>query len=192
MSIVTAELLVSPEAFADYRKVPFDETDFHAIKVLEVASAFVRSKTHQRISLATYTDQELRGTWDRKLYLPQRPVVSLEALSILECGWTTFTPLTDYTVTRRGLVVRYGGWGGPEATVRATYTAGHDEIPGDIAGVVFGVADRRYGDSDSRKRASETLGAFAYTNVVGPDGQLLQVTAEELATLESYKPVEWS
>ena len=189
MSVVTADLLASPEAFADYRQVAFDVDDRHAIKMLEVASSLIRSKTRQHITEQTYTDQELFGTWDSDLQLPQRPVTSLAALAVRYRYTTEFTTLEDLTVTRRGCVYRACGWGGPYAVVKVTYTAGYAEVPSDIEAICLSIAGRAYANPNGLAiEGSEQIGNYSYTTRFGTtaEGKPIGLTEHEAQVIEDY------
>lgn len=188
MTLVDADLLATPQALADYRDVAFDENDFHAVTILKTVSAFVRRKTSQTISLVETDTQELRGTWDQDLWLPQRPVLDVVSLTERYCGSTEFVAYTEFEWNRRGNLWRAGGWGGPGHTVRVTYDHGYDVIPPDIVGIVLSIAARRYGASSNDLLASETIGSYSYTNATAADGTPIGLTAEESDVIEAYKP----
>jgi hypothetical protein len=183
------DLLVTPEAFADFRGKTFDDTDFASVKALEVASDFVRAKTAQHFTPVENDEVELQGNWTRRLWLPQRPVTALGAVSIRRYGWTTFQTMTGLTVNRRGLVLAYGwDWGGPEATIRAIYSHGSTTLPDGIEGIVLAIAARRR-DNPAGTVNSETLSRYAYTTAVGSDGAPLYVTEQELKDLAEIRNV---
>jgi hypothetical protein len=189
--LATDELLVTPQAFADYRGVSFDESDFHVVKVLEVVSGYVRREAGQFFTEVVDDEVELRGNWTRRLWLPERPATRLSAVSIQLPGFTTIQDLSGLTtVTRRGLVINTIGedWGGPEATVFVTYDHGSSEVPPEIVGVVCAIGTRRFTDARGLK-TSETMGPYSYTTAVGADGAPLYVTKDELKILAGIKAI---
>lgn len=184
------ELLVSPQAFADYRSKAYDPTDFYAVKALEVASDFARAESGQHFTIVEDDEVELEGNWTRRLRLPQRPVTSLGAVSVRRVGWLTFQTMTGLTVNRRGLVLAYGwDWGGPEATIRVTYSHGSDDLPPGVQGIVCAIAARRIGDPTAGATRAETIGGYSYVQATGADGDPILITTDELRTLHNIRAI---
>jgi hypothetical protein len=170
----------------------FDPTDVRALTALEDASAFFRSYTGQVVSLVADDEQELRGNWTRRLWLPQRPVLGMTALSMRLPGALIFTAMgvASFVAERRGLVLWPGGyWGGPEATVKATYSHGYAEIPPDVLDTVCSMA-RRDILNPTGAATSETKTIGTFTHAVTYDAAAATragLTGKELKVLDKYR-----
>lgn len=178
--------LATLEQLADFRGVAADATDVKALRHLEGASGVFRSLARQTISLVEDDVVELEGTWVQHLHLPERPVLEVSDVAIVHPGRGT-TTVADGTleITRRGLLRRSGGWGGPAATVRLTYTHGWDPVPDDIVEVVCAMATRRM--SNPRGVISRTIDTYseAFAQDAGSNSGL---TAWELKVVQRYQP----
>lgn len=121
---------------------------------LDDASSAVRAAANdQQIAQVEGDVQEIRGTWDDVLQLPQRPVTAVTAVTLLH-GDGTSTDLTDddWELLPGGRLKRTMGayfdgerglpWAGPDGAVRVTYTHGWDPVPGWIVAIVVGYAAR--------------------------------------------------
>lgn len=176
-------LLASTEAFAESRNVDHDPADTHALRALEDASAMFRSLAQQTISRVVDDVVELEGNDTSRLWLPERPVVSVKDVSIIYDDTTTPLVFVDSDVisTRRGLLTTFTGyeWGGYDASVRLTYTHGYLTIPADIVAVVCAMAERNM---------SETVATpDRFGSVV--TGRTTGLTDEEWRVIKRYRPV---
>jgi len=184
------DLLARPDALADYRGVAYDPTDFHAVKMLEVASDYVRSETTQHFTPVTDDTVELRGNWTWRLWLPQRPVTALTAVAVRLPAFTIFQNIPGLSVSERGLVdSRRGGWPdwrGPESTVRVTYSHGSWDLPPGVEGIVLAIAARRITDPVGGT-TREQIGGYSYERAVGSDGQPIFVTTDERNLLQRIR-----
>lgn len=86
--------------------------------LVEQASALIRNHVRQTFTLVVDDPVELRGTWSRGLQLPERPVVSVDTVTIDGDAVTDFDRVRD--------VLYRHNWDGPEALVEVTYTHGFD------------------------------------------------------------------
>lgn len=143
------------------------ETD-RASLLLDVASATIQTHTGQTLELVTDDVADLRGTWERVLTLPERPVVSVASVvldgetltvdddfvvvgdQLRRPGFQTLSPQSDFYPK--------SGWGGPDVVVRVTYTHGFAVIPDDVKGVCLSLAARLW--SGSAGLAMEVLGSY--------------------------------
>ena len=157
---------------------------------MERASALFRSRTGQQITLVEDDEQELRGNWTRRLWLPQRPVVALEKITLRRRWEIVFTVVSAQLVSsRRGLVTGLWDWGGPEATAKATYSHGYAEVPDDVAAVVTAWAARSYRSNQLVGVASMSMGPASVTydaNAVMNVG----LTDDEAKVVKKYAFVE--
>lgn len=161
--------------------------------LLDQASAIIRNYCRQTFDLVEDDEVELRGTWSHKLKLPQRPVVSVDSVSIEGTGVSAFRLVRD-TLHRTADVVdtfdfgpRIGrGWGGPTRTVTVTYTHGFETVPTEVKGVCLQVAARAAGNPQSLQSFSD--GAVSVTFGGGGTGsQVLGLTASEQSILDRFR-----
>lgn len=158
MELTQLPLLAEPADFADRRGVTVDLNDPQALAYLADASAFFRSYTGQQITRVEADEQELFGTWDDVLRLPQLPVTEVTDVGIRYVGEDEVTDYEDWRVTRRGRLRRYGGWGGPDAIVSVVYTHGFEEVPDDVRRCVASIAHRVI--SNPNDVIGETIGSY--------------------------------
>jgi hypothetical protein len=91
--------------------------------LLEQASAIMRNHCRQTLDYVEDDAVELRGTARRRLLLPERPVVSVSAVSL---DGYELVEGDDFNRVRDGLW-RDKGWGGQNKLVTVTYTHGFVE-----------------------------------------------------------------
>jgi hypothetical protein len=118
------------EAFADTLLA-------QAAMALEMASAQIQGWTRQKVERVVDDVIVLRGTYDRELELPERPVIEVGNITL---DGTLIEP-SSFTVTGSTLI-RSGGWGGSAAVVEVVYTHGYEPIPEDIRAVTLQLAAR--------------------------------------------------
>lgn len=173
------------------------EEEAAADMLLTAASAAIIRATGQQFELVTNDDAVLRGTWDRTLVLPQRPVVAVSAVSINGLAVPTGTwLLAGYTLYRGHLPIfngpdDWGGdiyltsWGGPMSAVQVTYTHGFAQIPADVAMVCMQAALRALRNPEGD--TGETIGQ--YSHQTAPDHAAgIVLTDAEQAALSAYDP----
>lgn len=189
-------ILVTVQQFAQSRGVTYSPSDVLVLRALEDASAMFRSLAHQTITVVEDDVVELQGNWSRRLYLPERPVLAVSALTIETetspepSDWAVqeFTA-PQYRWNRRGLLkLQYGCYfGGTDATVRATYSHGQ-AVPDDVIGVVCSIAARIV--ANPSRVVSERMGehdvTWAKTDAAG--GSAIGLTSEEQRVVEKYQP----
>jgi hypothetical protein len=190
VSLLTSDLLASPEALAASIGTTFDPSDPKLLKDLEIASAWFRSESHQHISAVAADEQELRGNWSRRLWLPQRPVTDLTSVTLRRRGETIFTAVTGLSVSRRGLVLGACDWAGPEATVIAIYDHGYDEIPDDVEAAVLSRAKRLFTAPRDSSVASKTIGSASTSYFESGGTPVIGVTDFEQRVVTKYAQVE--
>lgn len=153
------EPLASPDDLAARLGVAFsdDETD-RAEALLADASALVRNYTRQHVTRVVDDTATLEATREAWLYLPQRPVVSVSAVSIggapLAVGQWAVQGDALYRFLGWG---RYRGsfglWNQPD-TIAVTYTHGYDTVPDDIVRVVCKLAQASWLNREGYRSAS--------------------------------------
>jgi hypothetical protein len=192
VSLKTSDLLASPEALAASIGTSFDPSDPKLLKDLETASAWFRSESHQHISAVAADEQELRGNWTRRLWLPQRPVTDLVSIAIRRYGQIVYTTATVnvFSWSRRGLVLSGWDWGGPEATILAVYDHGYDEIPDDVEAAVLSRAKRLFTAPRDTSVASMAMGPANISYFQGGGTPVIGVTAFEEKVVWKYRQVE--
>lgn len=148
--------------------------------LLEQASAVIRSYCRQTFDFVVDDEVELRGTWSRKLYLPERPVVSVSSVTIDRAATTSWRRVRDV------LYSRSGSWGGPAVAVTVTYT--HGFAPGAAAletvkAVCLQVATRA--SRNPSALSQESLGDWSAS--WGSSSGGFSLTAAEQAILDRFR-----
>ena len=108
--------------------------------LLTMASGLIQEETKQKIELVTDDSYSRPGSYDTRVRLPERPVVSVSAVTL---NGTALVPGQSYFVDRDELcrmnwnsVVQdssfglpWAGWGFPWWTLAVVYTHGYATIP---------------------------------------------------------------
>lgn len=144
--------------------------------LLDIATGAIQREVGQTIEYVAADVAVLRGNYGSVLVLPERPVLSVSAVSI---NGTSLTVSTDYVWD--GATSLYRGrrffnnqyqeewfkdrtnlhWGGEDAQVSVTYTHGFAELPPDVIGVCLDLAARAVNSPAGIK--AETLGSYSVT-----------------------------
>ncbi len=190
MELTTLPLLADLADVAARTGVAYDADNDRALAMLAEASAFFRSYTGQQITLVEDDTQELFGTWDDVLQLPQLPVSELSDLSLRYRGETSLTVYDDWTFTRRGRVRRVGGWGGPDAIVSVTYTHGFETVPDDVRRCVASIAHRIMANPNDV--IGEQIGSYqvTYAQQALTDRNPIGLTVRDQVVMDKYR--EWA
>jgi hypothetical protein len=182
----------------------FDATDNAAAAVaLRMATAAIKNHTKQTIEQVVNDQVDLQGNWSHKLWLPERPVTAVSAVSII--GGSGFvrevvlTPNTDFVLGPMGLLRRVsyitgrlltpasGYWGGDMAIVRPIYTHGFPTIPDDINAVCLSVASRLMSNPEGLLRESIDSQGVSLGVMYGRTS-VAEITDGEAAQLDRYGP----
>lgn len=168
--------LATVEELADYMGVESIANTDQADLLLAIASGVVRDEVGQYFEQVVDDEFELRGTWQRELWLPQRPVTAVSELavdgSLIEASAYKATQegrVTWYPGLGGGLAldapewVRRGHWGGPDVLVSGKYTHGYPQIPDNVKGVVLEHAVRAIKHPDAGTVQSKTTGPYTIT-----------------------------
>lgn len=152
--------------------------------LLDIASQRVRTHTGQTFTKVTTTD--VLRVRNKRVKLPQRPVVSVGSVTDLNDitvgfdrdGLTVLdlarTPVNAFEIEPRRTGLR---------TVKVTYTHGYDPIPADVIGVVCDLAAAALDTPPEQSGVqSETLGPFSMSSGSKYPGVLLtQAMKDSLA-----------
>lgn len=178
-------MLATPSDLASYIQADLDTAT--ATLALEVVTGWIKDEIGQNLLSVTSETITLDGG-ERIIYLPQRPVVSVEAVTTTDYLGTVETPVLDSDYRVRGHRLIWSGYGRawPEQ-VTITYTHGYATIPQGIRGVCLSAAARMYQNPDGLR--SETVGGVSWTAAgsavdVGPG-----LTDAEKLSLANYQPV---
>jgi hypothetical protein len=120
-----ADLLATPEDLASLLQRDVDTAS--ATLALEVSTAVVQAAAGQRIVRATSTERIVWGSSDRVLILPERPVVSVAAVSYGGSPLSEGTASGTWRLTNGG-IWRDIGWteiAGEPSPVTVTWTHGY-------------------------------------------------------------------
>ena len=180
-------MLATPSDLASHLQQDLDTAT--ATLALEVATGWIKDDLGQNVLQITNETVTLDGG-DRTVYLPQRPVVSVGAVTTTDYLGTTETPVlnTDYRV--RGYRLIWSGYGKvwPEV-VTVTYSHGFTSVtvPQGIRGVCLSAAGRLYQNPDGLR--SQTVGSVSWTTATPPDDTGPGLLESERLTLANYKGV---
>lgn len=146
--------------------------------MLDLAAGAIRGECGgQVIELVEDDEIEIRGSWGRELWLPQRPVVEVTAIAIdnVELPDGSFRASSDGRVTfYRGAWEALDGpgvggrsyWGGDELLVTVTYTHGlaaDDPRISNAKAVNLDLAKRAISTPDAGMIIQEAIGAASFT-----------------------------
>lgn len=126
---------------------------------------------------ATTTTYTIRGNGGYQLWLPYRPIISVDAVRV--AGVT----VTDYTFIRRTLyrVIGFGSpWAYPPDTVAVDLTWGYASVPDDVKGAVLESCATAYVSPDNAT-VSEQIDDYAIRNGAKDGGLQLSDGAMDLA-----------
>lgn len=133
-----------------------------ATLVLETATAQIRGWTRQYLEFVADDEITVRGTADRELVLPERPVVEVGDITI---GGMTIAP-SSYQL-HGDTLVRLDGWYSPASIVVLTYSHGFDPIPDDIRGVALQIAARMMSTPPGVRIHQEGVGTYTVSDTYG-------------------------
>lgn len=193
------------EDLAVQMNIDFDEPQaLAASTLLENLAALVRSEARQDLAPATNDTVHLRGTWERKLLLPQRPVTNVTSVAFATPSGSLPLSVAAFWWTPQGVLYRgsplarnpfegvddllsdaaYQHWGGPGAEVIVTYDHGFAALPGDLRSVILQAAQRAWADPDGVE--AEVIGNYSVTYARTTDPRAL-FSDEQLRTIHRYR-----
>lgn len=152
---------------SDYEVLHGSEVDPAKVQAeLNRATAAIQSMCRQALTRATST-VAIKGTWDREILLPERPVVSVSDVTV------NGRAVEGFEVTGRSLLwsssTRFLGgaragfpanWGGPDCLVGFTYTHGFDPIPDDLVALCVDMAAMSISVPVGARTESTSLGSY--------------------------------
>lgn len=172
-----------------------DQTTAAEVALLR-ASVAVRAYCRQQFTRNQQTDR-LRAR-DKALILPQRPVISIDAVAILVYGKPTavtgwiWDGLDHVFVAGFGLIINL-----PEAVYESvaygpvvadvTYTSGYDPVPDDVVEVTASVASRSLAIPAGGAFTSQASGPFNYTVATWAQGGPMSISDAEKVVLDQYR-----
>jgi hypothetical protein len=150
---------------------------------IKLAAAYVQRMSAQRIEQVADDEAVFDGNGNRILFMPQRPVTNVSEVTVDGDVWVVGT---DYDWSeRRGTIHALGRrrWPVGQRNIAITYTHGYAEMPVDIQGLVYGLAQRAIDNPTGIAIRSETLGSYsvAYEALIGG------LTAQEAAMIADLR-----
>lgn len=167
-----------------------DDEWFRADSLLTDASALIADEVGQTIDLVTDDVYTRPGTYDNRILLPQRPVVSISSITARLLGNTDFPIADDSWYIDGDELVRAAfplgierhffqtgnGWLGPTFTLTITYTHGYATIPQIAKSVCLEAVVRVWGNPGgvAQESAGDTSTLYRYpSDTPDPPGLLL-------------------
>jgi hypothetical protein len=181
-----ADMLATPADLAGRLQQSLDT--YTATQALEVATGWIQEALGQKIFEVLNETVTLDGG-ERTLYLPQRPVIAVGAVSTLDRDGTVFAPVlnTDYRVRGARLIWQGIGRVWPES-VTVTYSHGYasNAIPQGLRGLCLDVAARIY--HNPAALTSKTVGGVSWTKSAGDTRGAGGLTEAEQMALAVHRP----
>jgi len=145
--------------------------------LLVLASGLIQDETGQSIEQATETVTR-PGVWGNRLRLLERPVTAVSSVKI-----DAVALAADDWYLDGDELVRWGGWGGPEADVEIGYTHGYAaaDVPAAVKTVCLEVVARVFTNPGNARQEGYGLEQVAYTSSNG----LLLTDAESRAVRDA-------
>jgi len=158
-----ADMLATPTELAG--KLQRDVDTYSATQALEQATGSIQDVLGQTV-LQVLNDTVTFDGGERMLYLPQRPVTAVGAITTVDKWGTAYTPVlgTDYRIRSRNTRLIWQGYGRvwPEE-VTVTYSHGYASgaIPQAIKRACLSIAAELYRNPTRLK--SKTVGGVSWT-----------------------------
>jgi len=152
-----------------------------ATLALQTASALFSTRA-QTWFAPTSTTWSTPGVGARQLYLPFRPIISVDAARIIDSVGTT-TVVTDWKLIR-GVLYRLAGWGVPGVfppdEIQIDLTHGYAAPGDDVKGAILETAGASYMSPDITT-AQESIDDYVIKAAPNAGGMSLSPAAEKLA-----------
>lgn len=172
------------------RAMTTEETT-RATTLLVDASARVRAHVRQTISQSQST--AIIPTNDNQIVLPERPVISVDAVARVNADGKSFMPYSVWTFDGRDTLMLGPpsaiinapevwtdmDWFWRNVTYQVTYTHGYTTIPDDIVGIVASMVMRVIMAPGSPGVQSETIGGYSYRMMDGYPTAIVTLSADE-------------
>lgn len=128
-----------------------EDEQVRADALLGLATGVIKGEAGQEIERVEDDEITLRGTRERRILLPERPVVSVSSVTIdeVEIASTGWFVDGDHLVRRSSWLdfmdgLDFEGWDVAAAEIAVTYTHGYDPVPGAIKAICLEAAVRAY------------------------------------------------
>jgi hypothetical protein len=182
-----ADMFAVPLDLGPWLQRTITEDDDTARVALETATGWIQAELGQRIVKVTNDTVTLSAGRTPSLWLPERPVISVGAVTTTDYkGTVTARTLnTHYYVVGGEIQWTSGLWSGRPGLATVTYTHGYAEIPQAIRGVCLAAASRVYDNSGSLR--SETVGGVSWTAAGAAEDLGPGLTASERASLAPFR-----
>lgn len=173
------------------------EEQTRADALLATASGIIQQRMRQKIELVTDDDYSVRSSYDDRVRLPERPIISVSSVTLtLIGGAATYAPPANTWYLDRDEIVRTAwplaaqyafagyqrGWLGPLYQMDVVYTHGFEAIPELVKSICMEMVVRIWVNPGSVARESIGDTYTIYDNMrFSPTG--MQMTDEEYAQL---------
>ena len=134
--------------------------DERANLILVGVSAEIRKHTGQIFDQVEDDEVILDSIGSSVLLLPQLPVIDIASIEDLDDDTATFTVVTDYRWSVRGIIRRTGArWAEGLRRYKVTYTHGYENIPDDLTLICLRAAARAAGNPEGLTQ--ESMGNYS-------------------------------
>jgi hypothetical protein len=165
-----------------------------------LVDASSRVRAHCRQSFTQVQTTEIIAPVDNQIILPQRPIISVDAVARVNADGKSFMPYSVWTWDGKATLML----GPPSAIVNAPavwtdmdwfwrnvsyqiqYTHGYAVIPDDVIGVVAGMVLRVLMAPGSPGVISETIGGYSYRMADGFPTAQVDLTSADEKILKEY------
>lgn len=164
-----APALGTPEGYMLLQGVSVSDEDLPRVDVqIKMAAAYVRRRSGQTITLVEDDELVVDGRGDHLIFLPERPVVAVSAVSVDDEVWELGTDY-DWSERRGTLASLRGCWPVGYRNIAITYSHGYAVVPLDVQGLVYELARRGLDGTAGQAIRQETLGQYSvtYESLVG-------------------------
>jgi hypothetical protein len=172
------------------RAMTTEETT-RATTLLVDASARVRAHIRQTVSQAQTT--VILAPNDNQVVLPERPIISVDAVARVNADGKTFMPYSVWTFDGRDTLMlgppsaiinapevwTDADWFWRNVTYQIQYTHGYTTIPDDIVGIVASMVMRVIMAPGSPGVQSETIGGYSYRMMDGYPTAIVTLSSDE-------------
>ncbi|MEU7096058.1 hypothetical protein [Kitasatospora aureofaciens] len=165
-----------------------------------LVDASSRIRAHCRQAFTQVQTTEIIAPVDNQIILPQRPVISVDAVARVNADGRSFMPYSVWTwdgkatlmlgppsaIVNAPAVWTDMDWFWRNVTYQVTYTHGYSVIPDDVVGVAAGMVARVLMAPGSPGVISETIGGYAYRMADGFPTAQVDLTSADEKILKSY------
>lgn len=172
------------------------EQQAQAQSALDTASSVIRAYCRRQFTSQQFTTRlRARGNW---ILLPQRPVVSVESVSVLVYGTPTTTSgwlwdgLDRIWIGNLGMIINlaeelFDAIMAGVTVADVAYTAGYASVPEDVVSVAAAMASRAMAVPAGGVFSSQAAGPFSVTVAPWAQGGPMSLTEGEKLILRQYR-----